>query len=619
MAVRPTFFAELKRRNVLRAAVLYAGAVWALSQGIAQLSPAIGLPDYATRWFLIAAVIGFPFWIAFAWFYAWTPQGFRREEEVERDSTITLGTTRKLDFWIIGILTVAVVLLLTNQFVLRHDATSTDNAADARAIAASLAKVPDQSVAVLPFVDESAGKNQQYFSDGLSENLIIALSQFKGLKVISRDSSFQFRGSHDSAAKIGMVLGVRHLLEGSVQKLGDEVRISTMLVNVADGSTLWSQHFDRPYKDLFKLQDDITQAVTTALKTRLLAGNESSRQTDRPPDGNLAAYAAALQGKFHSQRNTKEDEQAAARYYEQAVQLDPDYAYAWAALAQVRDALAANFVSGDQRRQLERGARAAADKALALAPGLAAAHSSQSAILLDQDWDLAGSAREIQIAIRLAPQNSGALRSLATLVSYRGDFAKAAALYRRAIALDPLSATARLSLGVTLTAAGNLPAARQALQKAIALQPQAAVFHAQLAIVQILQNQAATAVATARLETSMFWRTYGLALAYQANGEHAKSDAELKQLIDTHADDGGSQIASIYAQRGRPDEAFRWLQHAVATRDAGVLEIRTDPFLARYRNDPRYIALTRQLGLMGDADTGVPASDATPTTSAGTP
>jgi TolB-like protein/tetratricopeptide (TPR) repeat protein len=620
-ATKRGLIAELSRRHVWRAAVLYIGAVWALAQGIAQLGPFFDAPDWVVRWFVIACAIGFPFWIAFAWFFAWTPQGFKREENVERNPTLTRATGRKLDFWIIGVLVVAVVLLITNQFVLHRDATSVANKAEAKTLAATLAKVPEQSVAVLPFADESTDKDQQYFSDGLSENLIIALSQFKGLKVISRDSSFQFRGSKDSAAQIGSALGVRHLLEGSVRRLGDEVRISAMLVNAADGSTLWSHHYDRPYKDLFKLQDDITMAVTTALKTRLLASSEAAKQTDRPPSGNLAAYNAVLQGNFYTSRNTLAAMQTAARYYEQAAQLDPDYAYAWAELAEARNTLVSYFLSGNERGDLMRGARAAANKALALAPDLVVAHLAQSDILFNFDWNLEGAERELQRATQLSPSNASVLTALAAIHAYRGHFTNAIATLRRVVALNPLSAGAEANLGTYLTSAGHLAAAQQALQKAIGMQPQAATYRAKLAIAQILNGDPAAALATARQETDPFWRTWALALAYWANGQHDKSNAELKQLIDKDSDDAGSQIATVYAQRGQSNQAFHWLDHAVATRDVGALQMLTDPFLARYKNDPRYATLARKLGLIGD-DSSVPASAdsaATPASATSTP
>ena len=196
-----SLFQELKRRNVLRAGVLYAGAVWALAQGIAQLGPSIGAPDWVTRWFLVAAIIGFPFWLAFAWFYEFTPQGLKRESEIDPADSITHSTARKLNFWIFGVMAVAIVLLLTNQFVLapRREATAVAAAAIVAEHKATVpAAVNDKSIAVLPLAN-GGGEGQQFFSDGLSEALIIALSQFDGLKVIGRNSSFQFRDTKDGS------------------------------------------------------------------------------------------------------------------------------------------------------------------------------------------------------------------------------------------------------------------------------------------------------------------------------------------------------------------------------------------------------------------------------------
>jgi TolB-like protein len=226
---------ELKRRNILRAAVLYATGVWALAQGIASLGPTLNAPPGTTRWFLVAAVIGFPFWLAFAWYYELTPQGIKRETshpaatpgEAPATEEVARAARRRLDFWISGALAMAVVLLLTDRFMLHRDA----------AVGTSVAAVAGKSVAVLPLANESGDPNALYFSDGLSEDLIAALSQFAGLKVIGRNSSFEFRNSTDTSSAIGAKLGVAHLLEGSVRREGGMVRIYAELIDVRDGPT----------------------------------------------------------------------------------------------------------------------------------------------------------------------------------------------------------------------------------------------------------------------------------------------------------------------------------------------------------------------------------------------
>ncbi len=354
VADRRSFFSELKRRNVLRAGALYVGAVGALAEGVSQLGSGVGLPDWSTRWFLSACATGFPFWIAFAWFYEWTPQGLKRESEGAAAASIARSSTRKLDRAIIAVLAIAVVLLLANTFVWRKGAGLAGDGPSS---------VPAESVAVLPLVNESGDKDQQYFSDGLSEDLINALSQFAGLKVISRNSSFQFRNSEDDSKAIGRKLGVAHLLEGSVRRADGTVRVSATLVNAADGSALWSQHYDRPYRDLFALQDEITLAVTSALKAKLLEGPAVALQSDRPPSGSLDAWSAYSRGRFHAALVDPADARKAIDFYNRAIALDPRYASAYANLGNTWARLGATFLSGEDERQAYAKARAAVGQA----------------------------------------------------------------------------------------------------------------------------------------------------------------------------------------------------------------------------------------------------------------
>ncbi|HET6913808.1 MAG TPA: hypothetical protein VFH71_10790, partial [Rhodanobacteraceae bacterium] len=233
------FIAELKRRNVLRAGVLYAGAVWALAQGIAQLGPFFGAPDWTVRWFVIASIIGFPFWVGFAWFYEFTPEGLKRESEIAPGDSIAHSTGRKLDKWIIAVLALAVVLLITNQFVLDRNAGGRVHADTGPA------NMPAKSIAVLPFVNMSGDARNDYFSDGITEEILNALAQVPKLKVAARTSAFAFKGQEEDLRKVGEVLDVATVLEGSVQKSGDEVRITAQLIDTRTGYHLWSEKYDR--------------------------------------------------------------------------------------------------------------------------------------------------------------------------------------------------------------------------------------------------------------------------------------------------------------------------------------------------------------------------------------
>jgi TolB-like protein len=261
--------------------------------------------------------------LVFSWAFEITPEGIKRESEVAPNESIKRRTGRKIAV-ITVVLAVLAAGLMAFQFFRARSGSGSSN---------SVVSIPEKSIAVLPLANESGEKDEQYFSDGLSEDLITALSQFAGLKVIGRSSSFQFRDSKESSGTIGAKLGVAHLLEGSVRRAADMVRISAELVSATDGSTVWSQHYDRPYKDLFKLQDDITTAVASALKTKLLNAPDATAQSDRPPSGNLEAYNAYLQGQFHFARDTETDYRKAIESYKAAIALDPKYALAYAALS----------------------------------------------------------------------------------------------------------------------------------------------------------------------------------------------------------------------------------------------------------------------------------------------
>ena len=581
------FLHELRRRNILRAAALYATSVWALAQGITSLGPTVGAPDSATRWFLVAAAIGFPFWLAFAWFYELTPQGIRRESEAPPSDASARATGRRLDVWIIAVLAVAVVLLLTDKFMLRREA----------AVSTGVVAIAEKSVAVLPLVNESGDSNALYFSDGLSEDLIAALSQFAGLKVIGRNSSFKFRNSTEASNVIAGKLGVAHLLEGSVRRQGDMVRIYAELIDARDGSTLWSQHYDRPYKDLFQLQDDITDAVAGVLKTKLLGGDNAVAQNDRPPSGNLDAYNAYLQGKFYLARQNEADFHKAIDAFTTATRIDPHYAQAWANLSNAWSDLGQEFLGGASALQAYAQARASVNTALALAPDLAIAHSAKGNLLLSADSNWSGAEAEFRRALQIEPNFAAAKGNLGAVLGTLGHPEQAADLTRQASASDPLYAFWFDQLSRFLGTLGRLDEAGQAERKAIELQPKAESFYVQLAVIEILRGDSKAALATAQQGPKGPWQDVGLALARQIGGDRAAADAALKILIDKYADGAPYQIAEVYALRKDPDKTFEWLDKAWVARDPGIQLLLFDPLFRRYWSDPHFAAFCRKVGL----------------------
>ena len=589
------FIGELKRRNVPRAAILYIGSVWALAQGIAQLGPELGAPESATRWFLIAAAIGFPLWLVVSWRYEFTSQGIKLESEVDDDTQDARNVKRRTDLVIIGVLAIAVVLLLTDRVVER---TMPAKAAEAVAVG--------NSIAVLPFDNKSSDKDQQYFSDGLSEGFIIALSRIDGLRVINRKSSFEFRDSKDDAKAIAGKLGVSHLLEGTVHRLGDTVRVSATLIKAADGSILWVESFDRPYKDLFALQDQITAQVATALKSRLQPVTAPKAQSDRPPSGNLEAYDA-----YMAARSATKLEDAVAQY-ERAVELDPAYALAYAAKARLLiDAVSGGGVSGTKAEEAFAEADAALEQATRLAPDLAANRIARGYLLMLRDFDWRGAEAELKRAVQLATDDGDALYMLGLVRASQGDLVQAVELTRKALALDPRNAYEYRWLASYLMPLGRLDEAEQAIAKAIELEPKGVYNHHLRAISKVLRKDPAGAREAAEAEPEGPWRDFALAFAAQVGPDRDAADASV-QALEQYADGWAFQMAQVYAVRGESDAMFDWLQRAWKARDPGMQSLLYDALLLRYRDDPRYAALARQAGLPWPPASAKPAAPPAP-------
>jgi TolB-like protein/Tfp pilus assembly protein PilF len=588
---KSSLFTELQRRNVLRAGVLYAGAVWALAQGISQLTPVVGAPEWIARWFLIAACIGFPFWIALAWFYEWTPQGLKRESEIEADASITRGTGRKLDKWIIGVLTLAVVLLLTNTFVWHKGAGLSGD------IAAEFAHIPQKSVAVLPFADESGDKDQQYFSDGLSEELISALGQVHDLKVIGRASSFRFRGkAQDDSASIGVKLGVATLLEGTVRKRGDEVRVVASLIKASDGSQLWSQTYDRQLKSVFAVQSDIATSVASALKATQLG--KTIVASDKPSSGNMAAYDAMLQGRYYAEHRNRTDYDKALRYYQQAIALDPDYALAYARLAIAQQWFIDWEADYNERMTTSPLARANAQKAVALAPRSAIALGALGIVQAWTDFDYPAAEATLKKAVALDQSNPEVLYQLADVTGCLGRLDEAVAMMRKALVLEPLNASFHFYTGEFLLALGRLEPAEAELRRAIALQPGADAYGSTLALVLMKRGQFQQALAATKTEPNGQGRRQALSMIYFAMGDKPRAQAQLNEEIRLDGGNASSLIADVYAFEGNADQAFAWLDRGLQVRDSGIAALYEAPDIARVLGkDPRFAAFCKKAGL----------------------
>ncbi len=455
-----------------------------------------------------------------------------------------------------------------------------------------------QSIAVLPFANESPEAAQQYFSDGISEDLITALAQFPQLKVIGRSSAFKFRDSKEDSRSIGTHLGVALLLVGSVRKSGDMIRVSTELIDTSDGSMKWSQQYDRPYKDLFALQDEITRSVTGSLKAKLLPDERAAEQSDRPPSGSLEAYNALLEGRFFAFRRTEADFRKAIEFYTRAIELDPRYAVAWSNLSSAWANLAEQFIDGEvARHEAYSKAREAVDRALALSPDLAVAHVARGFLLRVPDFNWRGAAAEYQRALALSPNDSDVKVGLGIQLAAFGEVERAIELTRQALATEPLKDHSYSWLANYLSGLHRLDEAERAIRRAIELRPTAAAYHQRLTMIEIQRGNAPAALAAARDEPAGVWQEIAIALARQIGNDKIAADAALRTLIEDNGGNSAYQIAEIYALRNDANKTFEWLDRAWGFRDGGIPELLFDPFILRYKDDPRFAAFCRKVGL----------------------
>jgi TolB-like protein/class 3 adenylate cyclase len=448
--------------------------------------------------------------------------------------------------------------------------------------------VADNSIAVLPFVDMSQAKDQGYFSDGISEELLNLLAKIPQLQVTARTSSFAFKGKETSIPEIARTLHVAHVLEGSVRKAGNSVRITAQLIKAGTDTHLWSQTYDRKLDDIFAIQDEIAADVVKQLKVTLLGAAPKARTTD--PE----AYALYLQAVQLGRQFIAEPFQQSDALYRKVLAIDPRYAPAWYGLAR-------NFGNETGQGLLpgKEGfaqAREAAVRALAIDPDYAPAHAQLGWIAMYGDSDLAGAAQHLERALALEPADMSVLSTSATLLQSLGRLDEALALEEAAVRRDPVNVTALFNLGYHQRMAGRLDAAIASFRTVLSLSPNNGGAHCQLGLALLLKGDAKGALAEIEQETSEIYKMIGLPMAYYALGRKADSDAALAALIAKYEKDGPSNIASVYAYRGEADQAFEWLDKAVEYGDGGLGEIVTDNLFDKIHADPRWLVFLRKIG-----------------------
>ncbi len=464
------------------------------------------------------------------------------------------------------------------------------------------------SIAVLAFANRSASAEDEYFSDGLADELLNVLAKIKSLRVVARTSSFAFKGKSDDVATIGAKLNVATLLEGSVRKSGNRARISVQLVRVSDSAHLWSETYDRTLDDIFAVQDDIAQAVVTELRSALMGGKPNQAdemnvtaeiaRAARDRSDNSEAQRLFLQGRYLLGRKSETELMRSIDYFKQAVELDPHFALAWAWLAQAY--CDAGGWGTSPLHQAYADANAAASLALALAPDMVQAHTAMASFQIGYQWDWAKANATIQRALQLAPGNAEVLTVATKLAFCLNRLAEAEAYGLNAVAVDPLNAGSYRMLAMVGFAAGKLDDAVLHMRHSLALAPEAVASRHVMSNILAAQGRLDEALAEAMLEKAEWARlTSVTSINWAMNTvvSRTESDNALAQLVDRHAGHSAIQISASYAMRGDADAAFMWLERAYAQRDGGTVYIKALPFHNAVKGDARYLPFLRKMGL----------------------
>ncbi|MBV9214917.1 MAG: protein kinase [Acidobacteria bacterium] len=477
---------------------------------------------------------------------------------------------------------------------------------------AILGAAPDEAlqqgatIAVLPFQNMSHGKDGDYFSDGLAEELLNVLSKIRGLRVAARTSAFSFKGKQTTVAEIGRTLNVASILEGSIRMAGNRVRISVQLVNVSDGYHIWSDTYDRMMDDIFAVQDDIAQSVVEELRVKLLGESSDSGTTEKVRNEIAAAAKGRaddpeaqrlmMLGLYFLDRTTPADAERAISYFKQALARDPEFARCWAELGFAHCLQAGKaWIAFDEGYDL---ARKAAERALELEPDLAEAHACMARIHLVGEMNVAEAVASYDRAMELAPGSSRVLDGAALLKYRLCKFDEALPLSRQVVAQDPLSGAIWHNLGLIAHSAGLLAEAEYALSRSIELSPQRLASYAFLAMVLLDEGRLAEALERASVEPDDFWRHWAEAILLYESGEYERADAALKGVMDD-ADGGSFQLAEIYARRGDVDLAFEWLTKAYDEGDPGIMNTMASALLRPLHGDARWRPMLEKIGLSG--------------------
>jgi TolB-like protein/Tfp pilus assembly protein PilF len=579
-------FSELKRRNVYKVAVAYAIVGWLLIQIATQVFPFLEIPNWVVRLVIAGVAIGFPIALIIAWAFELTPEGIKRTEVADAMPAVT---RQKKHAWIyvvaIGV-AISVALFFLGRYTARSMAT------------VGGAELPAKSIAVLPFDNLSRDPDNAFFAEGVQDEILTRLAKVADLKVIARTSTQKFKSSPENLSDIAKQLGALNILEGSVQKANDQVRVNVQLINALTNSHLWAEIYDRKLTDIFAVESDIAKAIADALRAKL-TGSEKQMMTVQPTT-DTTAYELYHKGRSLWEKRSGENMKNAIAFYEQAIARDPNYALAYAGLASAYVILP--FWAGVDRLDANAKAKDAALKALRLDPNLAEAHLALGKILFFGELDLAGATREYKRAVELKPNDAAAHHwygndALASL----GHFEEAIAEVRRAVELDPLSVVINVDLGQTFLYARRYDEAARQLRKALEIDPTSFYAHYILGMVLQVTGDLSGAIAEYEKAKQLNDEPLMSVLFAQAKAQAGDKNAALQMLSDLdnmtqHREVVGYLRALLYLSLNDKDETVRWLEQGYKERDGSNISwIKVDPLLDPLHGDPRFEALVQKV------------------------
>ncbi|MCZ4318917.1 tetratricopeptide repeat protein [Aequorivita viscosa] len=584
MKRKNSFWEELKRRNVIKGAISYLVVAWLLIRIAALLGDILAMPLWISKSLFYLLLIGFPIYLLGTWIYEFTPNGLKRTSKVAESASIRKKTGKRLNKIIIAFLILILAVLIIDRVVTTQNYDK--DIANIPAIAAN-----SKSIAVLPFQDFSEKNDNSYFADGLTEELLNLLSQVAALKVTSRTSTFSFKSSDLQIPEIAKKLNVTYILEGSVRKSGNLLRITAQLIDAKNDKHLWSETYDRNLDNIFEIQNEVSEAVVKALELNLLDSDPLPKSIKTNPEA-YNYYLQAVQASHFSSDTQKLIE--AVTLAKKALEIDSNYIPALLLLSRVYETQANNGTLGFENGY--RLAKEAAKKVVEIDPKNALAYAYLADDELSYDWNFTKAKELNAIALKLDGSNPEIISLTATLKIALGNVESALRLQEYSASLDPLNADVYYNLANVYYCAGQLNDAIKAAEKCIELQPNRYAIHYYYARILLQQNKTEDALIAIRTEQDEGWRLQIYADIYFKQGDIKKSDAYMQELILKYQNEMAYQIAESYAFRNDTEKAFIWLEKAYNVHDVGLNEVLSEPRFKTLHNDKRWKQFIDKMG-----------------------